>query len=198
MLKTHNITGLKYLCKTSTSNPKWPFQYLGSGVYWKKHLKKHGRDVSTEILSECSSVDELKKIGYEFSKKWNVVYSDEFANLVEERGDGGPTMLGKTMSVKSRQKKSKSLKEFYRNSTPEYRLNRAAVNSKSHRIRRYYTPSGEFTSAYDAAIANKCTNVTIINRCVKDTDKIITAKRYPQWYGSTWRSLGWSSENLNA
>ena len=29
--------GLKYLGKTE----KDPFKYIGSGLYWKKHLKKH-------------------------------------------------------------------------------------------------------------------------------------------------------------
>ena len=39
MLKEHLVTGLKYLCKTSTTNPKRPYYYVGSGIYWKKHLK---------------------------------------------------------------------------------------------------------------------------------------------------------------
>ena len=35
MIKTHNITGLKYLCKTVNSEPH---KYMGSGKYWKKHF----------------------------------------------------------------------------------------------------------------------------------------------------------------
>ncbi len=49
-VKTHNVTGLKYLGKTSRTNPH---EYQGSGIYWRSHLKKHGKDCSTEILKEC-------------------------------------------------------------------------------------------------------------------------------------------------
>ena len=45
-LKTHNLTGLKYLGKTI----KDPYEYSGSGIVWTRHLKSHGNDVTTEIL----------------------------------------------------------------------------------------------------------------------------------------------------
>lgn len=84
-LKTHNITGLKYLGKTT----KDPFKYKGSGKYWLRHLKKHGNNVTTEILHICKSDDELKKLGLKYSKKWNIVENISFANLKNETGDGG-------------------------------------------------------------------------------------------------------------
>ena len=37
-VKTHRITGLKYLGKTKQD----PYKYRGSGVYWTSHIKKHG------------------------------------------------------------------------------------------------------------------------------------------------------------
>ena len=55
-IKTHNKTGLKYLGKTKRN----PFVYTGSGVYWKRHLKIHGNEHTTEILKECHSDQEIK------------------------------------------------------------------------------------------------------------------------------------------
>ena len=45
-VKTHNQTKLKYLGKTESD----PYQYKGSGKYWLRHIRKHGNDVSTQIL----------------------------------------------------------------------------------------------------------------------------------------------------
>ena len=84
-LKTHNKTGLKYLGKTVTN----PFTYKGSGLHWTRHLEKHGNDVTTEILKECDTNDEIKCWGEYYSNLWNVVESSDFANLKPESGDGG-------------------------------------------------------------------------------------------------------------
>lgn len=69
---------------------------------------------------------------------------------------------------------------------------RSQINSKCHEKYRYFTPRGIFTNAYKAAEANNCSNVTIINRCVKDTKKPIQSKRYWKygWKGKTWSELG--------
>lgn len=58
-IKTHNITGLKYLGQTSKQDPH---TYRGSGTDWKEHLNQFGHTVSTEILTECSSKDELNTL----------------------------------------------------------------------------------------------------------------------------------------
>lgn len=84
-VKTHNKTGLKYLGKTSKNDPH---KYSGSGKYWLNHLKIYGNDYTTEILKECQNNDEIKKWGMYYSNLWNVVKSDEWANLKEESGDG--------------------------------------------------------------------------------------------------------------
>jgi hypothetical protein len=88
MIKTHNKTGLKYLCQTKRKNP---FKYIGSGVKWKKHLDKHGREITTEIIGIYETKEELKKMGIYYSNLWNVVDSEEWANLKLEEGDGGDT-----------------------------------------------------------------------------------------------------------
>ena len=89
--KTHKITGLKYLGKTISKNP---YTYKGSGKHWVYHIKKHGYDVETEILKECSSEKELKYWGNYYSTLWNVVESKEWANLKPEDGNGGGMVAG--------------------------------------------------------------------------------------------------------
>ena len=86
-LKTHQITGLKYLGKTEND----PYSYKGSGVYWKNHLKKHGNNVTTEVIYNTTDKKEFEKVALQYSRKWNIVESTEFANLIEESGQGGIT-----------------------------------------------------------------------------------------------------------
>jgi hypothetical protein len=85
-VKTHNKTGLKYLGKTIKQDPH---KYTGSGKYWLRHLDQHGYDYTTEIIRECQTEDELIEWGMYYSKLWNVVTSNNWANLKEEAGDGG-------------------------------------------------------------------------------------------------------------
>jgi hypothetical protein len=91
-VKTHRVTGLKYLGKTVAKDP---YKYPGSGIYWKAHLKKHGDDVHTEILHECKDNNELRDLGIYYSELWNVVDAvDEngrkiWANVRPEEGTGG-------------------------------------------------------------------------------------------------------------
>ena len=91
MVKTHNVTGLKYLCKTKRKDP---YKYKGSGDYWIPHIKKHGYDVTTEILKECKTNEEIKHWGLYYSDLWDVVNARDdsgrklWANLKPEAGDG--------------------------------------------------------------------------------------------------------------
>jgi hypothetical protein len=87
-IKTHNITGLKYFGKTTND----PYQYYGSGKHWLSHLRKHGFDISTEVLGYYTDEHECKKIAEEFSKRNNIVKSKKWANMIVENGlDGGAT-----------------------------------------------------------------------------------------------------------
>ena len=85
-VKTHQITGLKYLGKTKSTDP---YKYKGSGTYWKRHLKVHGYICDTIILCECQTEEEITKLGLYYSKLWNVVESKEWANLKDEASQGG-------------------------------------------------------------------------------------------------------------
>lgn len=86
-IKTHNKTGLKYFGKTVKENHN---TYLGSGKRWRRHIKIHGSDITTEIILITDDKIWLQFYAYEFSQLNNIVESDEWANLREENGlDGG-------------------------------------------------------------------------------------------------------------
>jgi hypothetical protein len=92
-VKTHNKTGLKYLGKTVSKDPH---KYTGSGIYWTNHLKVHGFDYTTNILLATEDKEELKETGLFFSKLFNIVKSNEWANIMEEYGQGGAWNKGLT------------------------------------------------------------------------------------------------------
>lgn len=124
--KTHRITGLMYLGKTKSKDPH---SYLGSGKYWKNHLNKHGYEYDTEILKECSTTEEVKEWGEYYSKLWNIVESDEWANLKIESGDGGdPGPVGRKKISESKlgkkhspeQNLQKSIRQTGVKRSPEY------------------------------------------------------------------------------
>lgn len=85
-VKTHRVTGLKYLGQTRKLDP---YRYAGSGLRWTNHLKKHGFDFDTEILKECESIADIKKWGLHYSEMWNVSESPDWANLMPEAGGPG-------------------------------------------------------------------------------------------------------------
>lgn len=89
-IKTHNLTGLKYLGKTSNADPH---KYPGSGKHWRRHLDRHGYDYTTDILAECENNEEVKILGQHYSSMWDVVNSEQWANLKPEAGDGGDTSM---------------------------------------------------------------------------------------------------------
>lgn len=116
MIKTHDITGLKYLCQTKR---KTPHKYLGSGKYWRLHLEKHGHSHTTEILRECHSKEEVTEWGLHYSNLWNVVENDEWANLIPESGNGGNTGIPWNKNKVMNEKYRDRLREAVLKRTPE-------------------------------------------------------------------------------
>lgn len=114
MIKTHSITGLKYLCQTTRKDPH---KYLGSGYYWKDHLASHGNSIATEIIRECQSETELREWGLHYSELWNVVDAKDisgkkiWANLIPEDGNRPPVKVSETPEQRER----RSLRELSRN-----------------------------------------------------------------------------------
>lgn len=198
MIKNHNKTNLKYLCKKSTDNITSCYSYRGSGTYWKKHLAKHGYDITTEIIEECDSKQQLTERGIFWSKKLNVVSSPEFANLVEERGDGGPTMLGRQITKEQKIKQGKAISNFYRETTLEYKRVKRDLNSLVHALQDnliYITPAGEFLSCVEASIKNNLSSSSIKKHCLDGSvDKLVDARKLGKevFLKKTWKDLGYS------
>ena len=89
LVMEHRITGMKYFCKTTQL--KCLSSYKGSGVYWKKHLQKHGKDITVGLLGVYYEEDRCREAALKFSNDNNVVESNEWANLIHENGfDGAP------------------------------------------------------------------------------------------------------------
>lgn len=84
MLKQHCVTNLKYLCVHYHHDIAHCHVYKGSGKYWTNHLRKHGNCITTKILFESYSKELTAMMGIYYSKLWNVVNSNEFANLTVE------------------------------------------------------------------------------------------------------------------
>jgi len=109
-IATHNRTRKKYFGKTTCYFTQEDLQkyYHGSGIYWKKHLKKHGDDVTMEIYG-IYNINEAKEKALNFSRENNIVESKLWTNLIEENGlDGKP--LNSTVSEETKLKMSKAAK----------------------------------------------------------------------------------------
>lgn len=133
-VKTHNITGLKYLGKTS----KDPYKYLGSGLYWLKHLAKHGNNITTEILLETDNTEEIKEKGLYYSKLWNVKASPGWANLTDEEGTGGAIFKGRKHSQESIQKMKDSKKGKKFSDTHRQRLSESHKGTRTGQDNHFF------------------------------------------------------------
>jgi hypothetical protein len=80
--KTHNVTGKKYVGISTRDTDK----YVGSGPAWKEHLDQYGYDINTDILYSTTSQSDLTEFCEAYSKEKNIVESDEYLNIVAERG----------------------------------------------------------------------------------------------------------------
>jgi len=92
-VKTHKITGLKYLGYTKRQDP---YSYTGSGKEWTIHLELNGYYYDTQILKICYSKKSVREWGLFYSVLWRIVESKKWANLRVEDGEGGDTVTGTT------------------------------------------------------------------------------------------------------
>ncbi|MBT6472552.1 MAG: hypothetical protein HOK52_14975 [Candidatus Marinimicrobia bacterium] len=101
-IKQHSITGKKYFGKTTRD----PYTYPGSGLHWKRHIKKHGKEfVETLWVSEPYYDTNITEIALQLSIENNIVESNLWANLILENGlDGGFGNTGKKHSEESKAK----------------------------------------------------------------------------------------------
>ena len=150
-LKTHNITGLKYLGKTIND----PYSYSGSGTDWIPHLKEHGDDVDTVVLFQTEDKVEFRKVATRYSEELNIVESEEFANRMPEQGQGGvnaaswkkgniPWCKGKKLDydawnkgkphLKGRAQQIESLKQYYKDNPDASRGENNGMYGKTHSL----------------------------------------------------------------
>lgn len=108
-VKQHAISGLKYFGKTIKQDP---YNYMGSGTYWKSHINKHGKDhVTTLELWKFENQEECTKFALKFSEENDIVNSSDWANLCYEDGlSSGTTGLKHKDSTK--QKISNKRKQY--------------------------------------------------------------------------------------
>jgi hypothetical protein len=92
LVMEHNITGLKYFCKTTMLDRV--HRYKGSGLAWTKHLRKNGFDVKAGILGFYVDEKQCLEAAKKFSQENNIVDSNEWANAVVETGKNGCSMVG--------------------------------------------------------------------------------------------------------
>jgi len=150
LVKTHNTTGLKYLCQTTRQDYD---KYPGSGIYWRKHLKAHGTDLTTQIIKECANREEMIYWGQYYSKLWNIVESEEWANLRAEEGHGNTSEWTKNLWCRPEFRKKKAESFARTQATDEYKQKQSIAGKKvwadpEYRARRP-DQSGINNSNYD-------------------------------------------------
>lgn len=95
-IKRHIDTGLMYFGKTTRPDIE---KYNGSGVYWKKHIAKHGKEkIETIWFEKFNDFAALNEFATFFSEFFNIAQSNTWANLTEETGISG----GNTLSPEKR------------------------------------------------------------------------------------------------
>jgi hypothetical protein len=91
-IKQHSVTKKKYYGKTTRD----PYKYNGSGPYWVKHIKKHGKEhIVTLWVSELYHDTSIVEVALQFSSDNDIVNSDEWANMKPENGLDGGSEKGK-------------------------------------------------------------------------------------------------------
>lgn len=138
-IKTHNVTGLKYLGKTIQD----PYTYKGSGKRWLNHIRKHGNDVTTEIVGQFTTIEELKFVSIPLSEKLNIVDSKQWANLRPETGDGGDTSKYIDYSILNRGKGQSYEQRYGLEKAKELKQLRAEKISETRKGKTYEEIYGE-------------------------------------------------------
>jgi hypothetical protein len=110
LVMEHNITGLKYFCKTTLLDRV--HRYKGSGVVWTKHMREHGFNVKVGLLGFYIDEDRCLNAAKTFSIENNIVDSDEWANLVIETGKNGASLIGERNPFYGRKHSSEVIEQM--------------------------------------------------------------------------------------
>jgi hypothetical protein len=124
-VKQHSVTGLKYFGMTRKPNPH---KYMGSGLHWRRHITKHGKEyVKTIELWGFDDQEMCTGFALTFSKNNNIVESEEWANMCAETGLWYGGCFGLKHSEETKQKISKSGKGRIINEETKQKLKKAST-----------------------------------------------------------------------
>ncbi len=102
-IKQHSITKKKYFGKTTNLDP---YTYNGSGVYWSRHINKHGKEhIVTLWVSGLYYDTSIVEVALKFSVDNDIVKSKEWANMEPENGLNGAAP-GRKCSEETKAKQS--------------------------------------------------------------------------------------------
>jgi hypothetical protein len=151
-IKQHAITGKLYFGKTI----KNPETYIGSGSYWKRHIKKHGKEHVVNLwYCLFYNQEECMQFALQFSNTNNIVESKDWLNLKSENGlDGNPP--GLKFTDKHKENISKSLKGKKGDTTPKS----IETKLKMSIAKKGITKSDEHRKAMSLAKIGKKSNLT--------------------------------------
>lgn len=152
LVMEHNITGLKYFCKTTLLDRV--HRYKGSGIAWLKHLREHGFNVKVGLLGfyveEKRCLDAAKK----FSVDNDIVESKEWANIVEETGKIGASMKGEKNPFYGKKHKPESI-EAGRLKRLGRSVNKGAYRSSENKAKISATLKGRKNPAVSIALKGR-------------------------------------------
>ena len=132
LVMEHNITGMKYFCKTTVLDRA--HRYKGSGVSWLKHLKEHGSDIKVGVLGFYVDENRCLEAAKYFSIKNSIVESFDWANALPETGRNGGCMSGEKNSFFGKKHKPESI-EAARQKKLGKSVNKGAYRSPEQRAK---------------------------------------------------------------
>jgi hypothetical protein len=172
---THKKTGLKYLGQTKRELST----YNGSGTYWNKHLKVHGKDIEKTVLHESTNKLEIDQLGLYYSKLWNIVKAVDsnnkkiWANEKPESGHGGnsPEIVAKVRETKKRNGTLESNPEIIakiqktkeQNGTLYSWTENSTKKMRDTRLKLYGTINLNSKESIDKAMATRLKNGTLLD-----------------------------------
>lgn len=89
MLKQHFDDGYNYLCITTKKDF---IKYSGSGTIWKKYLNDNPSKILTTLIFTSDNFEEFCSVCNYYSDLLQVAKSDDFLNIIPERGPVIPDM----------------------------------------------------------------------------------------------------------
>ena len=152
LVMEHNITGLKYFCKTTLLDRV--HRYKGSGVSWTKHLRENGFNVKVGILGFYVEENRCLDAAKQFSEENNIVESNDWANIVIETGRNGCSMVGERNPFYGKKHTPESI-ESGRLKRLGRSVNKGAYRSPEHRAKISASLKGRKNTASSIALKGR-------------------------------------------